>query len=138
MPGEWLWPPHVSISRTDPFTGTNDTAGAVRLGPRQRQLLRKERLAAGDPFSCLTAHANGRPLYINTLILGSAFLLFYCSNNLVFCDYFIFAYRYHFGGFAFLKFSSFAFLKFSGFAFLKFSSFAFLKLGGFAFLKWHL
>jgi hypothetical protein len=41
------------------MTGTNDTAGAVRLGQkRQRQLLEKEKLAAGDPFSCLTAHAS--------------------------------------------------------------------------------
>ena len=42
------------------MTGTNDTAGAVRLGrKRPRQLLRKKRLADGDPFSFLTAHANG-------------------------------------------------------------------------------
>jgi hypothetical protein len=33
------------------MTGTNDTAGAVRLGgKRPRQLLRKEKLADGDPF----------------------------------------------------------------------------------------
>ena len=45
------------------MTGTNDTAGTVRLGrKRPRQLLRKERLADGDPFCVLTAHANGRPL----------------------------------------------------------------------------
>ena len=30
---------------------------------RQRQLLRKERLADGNLFSLLTAHANGRPLH---------------------------------------------------------------------------
>ena len=42
------------------MTGTNDTTGAVRLGrKRQRQLLRKKKLADGDPFSFLTAHANG-------------------------------------------------------------------------------
>ena len=42
------------------MTGTNDTSGAVRLGQkRQRQLLEKEKLAAGDLFSFLTAHANG-------------------------------------------------------------------------------
>ena len=36
---------------------------AARNGPRrQRQLLRKEKLAAEDPFSLLTARANGQPL----------------------------------------------------------------------------
>jgi hypothetical protein len=41
-------------------TGTNRALNAVRNGTkRQRQLLRKERLAAGNPFFFLTAHANG-------------------------------------------------------------------------------
>src|SRR3972149_117446 len=49
---------------TTEMTGTNYTWDAARHGPkRQRQLLGKEKLAAGDPFSFLTAHANGRPLY---------------------------------------------------------------------------
>jgi hypothetical protein len=42
------------------MTGTNRTLDAVRNGPeKQRQLLRKERLAAENLFSLLTAHANG-------------------------------------------------------------------------------
>ena len=46
------------------MTGTNGTLDAARNGQRkQRQLLRKERLADGNQFSLLTAHANGRPLY---------------------------------------------------------------------------
>ena len=49
------------------------TLDAVRPGPkRQRQLLRKERLADGDPFSLLTAHANGRPLCL--IVILHAFL----------------------------------------------------------------
>jgi hypothetical protein len=44
------------------MTGTNCTLDAARNGPKkQRQLLGKERLADGNPFSLLTAHANGRP-----------------------------------------------------------------------------
>jgi hypothetical protein len=42
------------------MTGTNCILDAARNGPeRQRQLLRKERLAAGNLFFLLTAHANG-------------------------------------------------------------------------------
>jgi hypothetical protein len=49
---------------TTEMTGTNYILDAARNGPKkQRQLLRKERLADGDPFSLLTAHANGRPVY---------------------------------------------------------------------------
>jgi len=45
------------------MTGTNCTLDAVRNGPeRQRQLLRKGRLADENLFLPLTAHANGRPL----------------------------------------------------------------------------
>src|SRR5688572_1489738 len=44
------------------MTGTNDTTGAVRLGRRQRQLLRKEEAGYRRSFCRLTAHANGRPL----------------------------------------------------------------------------
>src|ERR1041385_9197557 len=45
------------------MTGTNCTLDAARNGPkRKRQLLGKERLAAGNLFSRLTAHANGRHL----------------------------------------------------------------------------
>ncbi len=47
------------------MTGRNRALNAARNGlKRQRQLLRKERLADGNPFSLLTAHANGRPLYV--------------------------------------------------------------------------
>jgi hypothetical protein len=47
---------------------------AARNGPeKQRQLLRKEKLPAGNPFSLLTAHANGGPLY--DLLRGLAALL---------------------------------------------------------------
>jgi hypothetical protein len=46
------------------MTGTNYTLDAARNGQkRPRQLLGKERLAAGNPFFLLTAHANGRPVY---------------------------------------------------------------------------
>jgi hypothetical protein len=49
-------PELVSKVRSDPFLD------AARNGPkRQRQLLGKERLAAGNLFFFLTAHANGRP-----------------------------------------------------------------------------
>jgi hypothetical protein len=42
------------------MTGTNRTLDAARNGPeKQRQLLRKEMLAAENLFSLLTAHANG-------------------------------------------------------------------------------
>jgi hypothetical protein len=42
------------------MTGRNRALNAARNGQkRQRQLLRKEKLAAGNPFSLLTAHANG-------------------------------------------------------------------------------
>jgi hypothetical protein len=45
---------------TTEMTGTNYTLDAARNGPEKpRQLLRKERLADGNLFSCLTAHANG-------------------------------------------------------------------------------
>jgi len=44
------------------MTGTNYILDAARNGlKRQRQLLRKERLADGKLFFFLTAHANGRP-----------------------------------------------------------------------------
>src|SRR3990172_1575462 len=46
---------------TTKMTGTNCTLDAARHGPeRPRQLLRKEKLADGNLFSLLTAHANGR------------------------------------------------------------------------------
>jgi hypothetical protein len=42
------------------MTGTNGTLDAARNGPKkQRQLLRKEKLADENPFSLLTVHANG-------------------------------------------------------------------------------
>jgi hypothetical protein len=43
------------------MTGTNGTLDAARNGPeKQRQLLRKrQKLAAENLFSLLTAHANG-------------------------------------------------------------------------------
>jgi hypothetical protein len=42
------------------MTGTNRTLDAARNGPkRPRQLLSKEKLAAENLFSSLTAHANG-------------------------------------------------------------------------------
>jgi hypothetical protein len=45
---------------TTEMTGTNRTLDAARNGPeKQRQLLRKEMLAAENLFSLLTAHANG-------------------------------------------------------------------------------
>jgi hypothetical protein len=50
------------------MTGTNRTLDAARNGPeKQRQLLRKEMLAAENLFSLLTAHANGRPLFTTTI-----------------------------------------------------------------------
>jgi hypothetical protein len=48
------------------MTGTNCTLDAARNGPKkQRQLLGKKRLADGNLFSLLTAHANGRPIFID-------------------------------------------------------------------------
>jgi hypothetical protein len=48
---------------TTEMTGRNRALNAARNGQkRQRQLLRKERLADGNPFLHLTALANGRPL----------------------------------------------------------------------------
>ena len=45
---------------TTEMTGTNYILDAARNGPeKQRQLLRKERLADGNLFFLLTAHANG-------------------------------------------------------------------------------
>jgi hypothetical protein len=42
------------------MTGTNCTLDAARNGPKkQRQLLRKEKLADDNLFLQLTAHANG-------------------------------------------------------------------------------
>ena len=48
-----------SIRIKTEMTGTNDTTGAVRLGPRKRQLLRKEEAGCRRSFFLLTAHANG-------------------------------------------------------------------------------
>jgi hypothetical protein len=47
------------------MTGRNRALNAARNNGRKRprQLLRKEKLADGNPFLHLTAHANGRPLY---------------------------------------------------------------------------
>jgi len=51
------------------MTGTNCTLDAARHGPeKQRQLLRKERLAGGNLFFFLTAHANGRTLWNRAMI----------------------------------------------------------------------
>ena len=54
----------------DPFFEVGLICQIVRCDPdsfhgqkRQRQLLEKEKLDAGDLFSFLTAHANGRPLF---------------------------------------------------------------------------
>ena len=43
------------------MTGTNDTTGTVRLGPRPRQLLGKAEAGCRSSFCHLTAHANGCP-----------------------------------------------------------------------------
>jgi hypothetical protein len=49
----------VEFNKTE-MTGTNGTTGAARLGQKsQRQLLGKKKLADGNLFCLLTAHANG-------------------------------------------------------------------------------
>src|ERR1039457_3082458 len=67
---------------TTEMTGTNDSVDAARNGPeRQRQLLRKERLADGKLFSLLTAHANGRPLPFLSPICPNVIVKYYISAN---------------------------------------------------------
>ncbi len=61
---ERITSPRECIRSTTEMTGTNCILDAARNGPeRQRQLLIKEKLAAENPSSHLTAHANGRPFH---------------------------------------------------------------------------
>ena len=54
----------VASESTTEMTETNHALNAARYnGPRQRQLLENRKLPEGNPFSLLTAHANGRPLH---------------------------------------------------------------------------
>ena len=56
---------------TTEVAGRNRTLDTARRnGKPQRQLSRKQRLAAGNPFSLLTAHANGRPLFTRGRVQG--------------------------------------------------------------------
>ncbi len=64
------------------MTGTNGTLDAARNGPeKQRQLLREARLADGNLFSHLTAHANGRPLYVLCYLLTSIVIDLFCRHE---------------------------------------------------------
>ena len=58
---------------TTEITGPNYSLDAAGTGPKkERQLLRKERLADGNLFFSWTAPANGRPLNVaaNALLVG--------------------------------------------------------------------
>jgi hypothetical protein len=64
------------------MTGRNRALNAARTGEKQRQLLKKEKLAGGNPFSRLTARANGRPLSFPASRISEVRLTWHSANCL--------------------------------------------------------